>query len=172
LALGDTLHVIYSNIRGGEKISYVRSTDRGDTWSSHQVLSDTINTELSQTPRIMISYGNRLLATWASYNYAGVYHYNIAYVSSLDGGFTWTSPQYIFQYNLEYPITHTAANEGDMVNIIMGNWTGDSVGIYNIRSINFGQTWLPRQLIFSIVGSGRRDCAAADNFVHLAWSGR
>ncbi len=172
LAYGDSIHVIYTNIRGGEKISYVRSIDDGETWSAYRVLSDTLNTELAEFPRIIKTYGNKLMATWASFNYPGVYHYNIAYVISENGGVSWSAPAYIFQYNEENPITLAAANEGDIVNIIMGTWTGDSVGVFDIRSTNFGQTWRPRQLIFNLYGSGWRDCAASDSVVHLAWSGR
>jgi hypothetical protein len=112
------------------------------------------------------------MAIWASYNSPGVYHYNIAYAISNNDGFSWTVPDYVFEQNIENPITQATVNAGDTINIIMGNWTGDIVGIYDIRSTNFGQTWLPRRLIFNLYGSGRRDCAAFDSLVHLAWSGR
>ena len=39
LAQGDTLHVVYENASIYDKISYVRSTDGGQTWSEYVVLS-------------------------------------------------------------------------------------------------------------------------------------
>jgi hypothetical protein len=51
IAQGDTLHVVYENARGYDKICYIRSTDAGETWSEHVILSE--HNGLTSFPRIL-----------------------------------------------------------------------------------------------------------------------
>jgi hypothetical protein len=64
-ASGDTLHVIFVNDHGREKIDYVRSTDAGRNWTAGRMLSDTIDTYDAYFPRIL-TYGPKILVVWYS----------------------------------------------------------------------------------------------------------
>jgi hypothetical protein len=171
LAHGDTLHVAYSNETGGWKISYVRSTDGGDTWNPHQVLSDTVNTTSTSYARIM-KCGGAILVLWRTYFPQQVYWYDIGYRVSVDNGITWGPYGYVLDPNWPGSFYMTASGDDSLINIITSGRTGDSTIYRNIRSTDFGTTWSQPQRLFSIFHSGRTDCSSHEEFVHLAWTGR
>jgi hypothetical protein len=98
VAQGDTLYVVYTNSRGGDKISYVRSPDGGLTWSDHTVLSDTIDTDDAFFPRIMV-FTSDVVVLWKNTFSEGVMDRNIGYSISHNNGLTWIGPDYIFYPN-------------------------------------------------------------------------
>jgi hypothetical protein len=171
LAHGDTLHVAYSNDTGGWKISYVRSTDGGQTWSPYQVLSDTVNTTQTVLPRIM-NNGNSILVLWITYFPDQVYWYDIGYRVSNDNGISWGPYEYVLDPNWPGSFYMSASGSDSLINIITSGRSGDSTIYKNIRSTDFGATWSQPQLLFSVFDSGRTDCASHDTLVHLSWTGR
>jgi len=171
LAHGDTLHVVYENETGGWKISYVRSTDGGQTWSPHQVLSDTINTTQTLLPRIMKN-GNSILALWITYFPQQVYWYDIGYRLSGDNGITWGPFEYVLDPNWPGSFYMTASGADSLINIITSGYSGGSTIYKNIISTDFGTTWSQPRPLFTIFHSGRTDCASHDTLVHLSWTGR
>lgn len=171
IAQGDTIHVVYTNIQGGDKISYVRSTDTGETWSTYRVLSDTINDAGTFDPRVLID-GDKLMVVWNVHLSQGVNRENIGYRISSDNGNTWSFESYIFDQNWWRPVPMVASSSDSVANIIMGTWLGDSVVYFNIRSTDFGQTWSDTARIFSVVQGGLFELAQYDTFVHFSWVGQ
>ena len=169
-AQGDTLHVVYSNERGGWKISYVRSSDAGQTWSAYQVLSDTLNTTNTQFPRI-IAHNQRLMAVWTVNFLQGVCRYNISYSISDNNGASWLVPRYVLNPNWPLPVPMVASGADSVVNLMMSTWTGDSTGFFNIRSTNFGQTWSSPRSVFHSAFTGVPDQASRSNVVYYFWAG-
>jgi len=170
LAQGDTLHVIYSNSQDGWKISHISSADGGETWTSYQVLSDTVNTSNTYFPRV-IGHNGQLMAVWTAYFLHGVYRFNIGYSASNDNGINWSTPQYILDSNLEWPFYLTAAGADSLVNIIFFWGYADSIYFYITRSTDFGTSWSPAIQILSTAQSGIVDISALDSMIHLTWDG-
>jgi len=173
LAVGDTLHVVYTDVTfGGANVGYLRSADAGQTWSQPYALSDSINTGNNHFPRIM-RYGRRLMAVWSTYILHGVINYNIGYSISNNNGLNWVPAQYVLLQNWPRPFPITVSNNDSFV-VVMGpsdSFT-DSATFYCIRSTNFGQTWSSPRRIFNAAQSGDKDQASSRNTVHFAWSGR
>jgi len=171
LAQGDTLHVVYSNTRGGEKISYVKSIDGGRSWSPHSVLSDTINTNPNQFPRIM-ALGSSLIAVWRVNFIQGFRRENIGYSISQDNGEGWSAPQYILEANWDRIYSMAAANNGAIINVIFQSYFNPDLIYFNARSTDFGQIWAEPVEVFRVANSNRLDVAMADSIVYFTWSGR
>jgi hypothetical protein len=170
LAQGDTLHVVYTNLYPHGKISYVRSTDAGNSWSGRKVLSDSGSSYLALSPRVMRN-GQRLMCIWLNRFNAGVYLYNVGCNISNDDGRTWGSPRYILNPSWQYSFYPTASASGSSVNIIIsyGYAIVDSVIFYNIRSTNFGATWGQPVEMFRVYAAGVGDMVSIGNLVHYAW---
>jgi hypothetical protein len=171
LAEGNNLHVVYSNNEGGTKISYVRSVDRGVTWSDHSVLSDTINTNNTLFPRIM-KYGSNLMVIWRAYFTSGVLRLNLGYSLSSNNGLTWSEPAYILNPNWDHILYFSASGSGQTVNAILSSRINHELIFFNIRSTNFGQSWLDPVEIFRAAQTSLFDQAQFNENIYLSWAGR
>jgi hypothetical protein len=173
LAVGDTLHVVYTDVTfGGANVGYLRSADAGQTWSQPYALSDSINTGNNHYPRIM-RYGRRLMTVWSTYILHGVINYNIGYSISNNDGLNWVPAQYVLLQNWPRSFPITVSNSDSLV-VGMGPSASftDSATFYCIRSTDFGQTWNSPMRIFTAAQSSRVDQASSGNMVHFIWSGR
>jgi hypothetical protein len=170
LAQGDTLHVIFMHWSDGRGIGYVRSTDAGDTWNTERELTDTLDTEAPQFPRI-ISNGNRLLALWKAYFVQGVNRFNIGYCISSNNGLTWSEPSYILDRNWDHILYFSASGTGPVVNVILSSRINHELVFFNIRSTDFGQTWSGPMEIFSAEQSSMTEQGSYGNMVHFTWGG-
>jgi hypothetical protein len=169
LAQGDTLHVVYENASGYDKISYVRSTDGGETWSGHTVLSDDSCATLF--PRI-IGDGSDLIVLWKTdWDYGGPPTFDLGYNASTDDGITWSGPQYIFNPNWDHILYFSASGSGPVVNIVVSRRISPDLVFFSIRSTDFGQSWSGPVEIFRGVMSSLTDQVSYNNMVHFAWGG-
>jgi hypothetical protein len=171
LSQGDTLHVVYNNNNNGWKISYLRSMDGGDTWSGNIVLSDTVNTTQTHYPRI-IANGDSLIAIWMCYFWEGSHNYNIGFRISNDNGLTWEPPEYAIDPGWTFPFKLSASGHGSTVNIMASGAPGDTMIFFNIRSTNFGESWLNPMELFTAAQSSLPDQAGINDMVHYVWGGR
>jgi hypothetical protein len=169
IAAGDTLHVVYENTSAGDKISYVRSTDAGISWSTPVRLTETRGATLH--PRIIRDNQN-LIALWKQIFNSGYDRFNIGYTISSDGGSSWDSARYIFYPNWAGIQNMAAAGVGPDVDVIVGTQVAYDFIYYDIHSTNFGTTWSEPQQMFACLESNRLDCAASQELVSIAWSGR
>jgi hypothetical protein len=169
-AQGDTLHVVYTNVAGGDKISYVRSTDGGLTWSEHQVLSDTVGTQLASFPRIVVS-DHDIMALWKNGFIEGMRRINIGYSVSHNGGRTWTEPDYIFYPNWEHILYFAASGSDSVINIIFNSNINQELRFYNVRSTDFGESWSDTLELFRSAESGLMDMATYEDIFHCVWYG-
>jgi len=167
---GNTLHVVYANEEGGDKISYVRSEDGGHQWSEHVVLSDTINCFNTEVPKIVVD-DSRLLALWSTSFNIGEPHRNIGYSLSEDNGHTWSEAAYVFHPNIEHVYYLSACNSGPIVNITYSDYSTANPIYNNVRSRDFGQSWSGRNELFLAAETGTSDMAAYDSTFIMAWYG-
>ncbi len=170
LAQGDTLHVVYSNNYQGWKIGYVRSTNAGDSWTDQQVLSD----DSSETVFVRIlENGPRLMVLWRNnYYYGGSRSRNIGYNISDDNGLAWSGPQYVLDPGWSHILYFSASGNGPKVNVILSSRIDHDLVFFNVRSTNFGQSWLEPVELFRAVQSSLTDQASFNNMVHYVWGGR
>ncbi|MCP4584097.1 MAG: T9SS type A sorting domain-containing protein [candidate division Zixibacteria bacterium] len=167
---GDTIHVVYTNTYGGDKISYIRSIDEGETWSEHIVLSDTTNTDVTSYPRI-INHGSNIIILWKNIFIDGVLNVNIGYSVSQDGGFTWDGPDYVFSYNVEHIYHQAAANSGQTINVVYSDYSVEDPIFRHVRSTNFGQSWSDPETLFIAAETGQIDMVAYEDNIHCVWYG-
>jgi hypothetical protein len=163
--------VVYSNNHEGWKIGYVRSTDRGDTWSDQQVLSDTVNTTQTRYPSI-IRDNNALIVLWRAYLHDGVYHYNIAWSLSEDDGGSWSDPDYVLGQNWQWSFYLTASGADSTINVMASWGYAYTMYFYNVRSTDFGQSWSEPTELYRAAQGGRQDQLTMGSVVHYTWSGR
>jgi hypothetical protein len=171
LAIGDTLHVVYDNGRGRDKIGYVKSSNGGESWSEHKVISDTSGNIESFLPCIL-RYQGRLMVLCYSGGLNGVYNNNIAYIISSNNGISWTTPEYILNQNWERPIPFTASAIDSLVIIVAKVNFIDSTQFYELRSFNFGESWTDPRPIFNAQYGGFIDGIASGSTFHFTWNGR
>jgi hypothetical protein len=172
IAQGETLHVVYVNNFGHSRACYLRSSDNGQTWNQHMVLTDTINTSSPWYPQI-IRNGNMLMALWQIYIMQGFYHDNIGFSVSDDNGLNWSTPRYILTTNFAEGILFGASAIDSVVNIIAScTIRSDSIFYSQIRSTNFGQSWSAPNIIFYKAQSGIPDQVSEGATIHFVWDGR
>lgn len=171
MAQGDTLHVVYNNNNGGWKIDYLRSTDGGNTWSEHAVLSDTVNTTQTHYPHILRN-GNSLMVVWQCYYWQGYYHYNIGFRISNNNGLTWEAADYIINPGWTFPFYLSATGAGSNINIMASGAPISTMIFYNIRSTDFGQSWSEPIELFRTAQGGKMNQSTFQSIIHYIWSGR
>jgi hypothetical protein len=170
LAEGDTLHVVYTNLTRGDKIIYLRSDDRGDTWSENKILSDTIDTHNAVFVRIA-RYDQQVIVLWRNIFDQGFRSWNIGYALSEDNGETWTEPLYVLSPSWEHILYFSAAANGPVVNIIVSRHIGYDLFFYSIRSTDFGESWSEPEEIFMAAMSSMTDQVSYNNMVYYSWAG-
>ncbi len=171
LAQGDTLHVVYTNNHGRPKISYVRSSDGGLTWSSYRVISDTVNTDNTLFPRIMRS-NQKLLAVWTANLIYWPGYESVHYSLSTNDGQSWSQDQRIINTDRDNIVYFSASNYDSLVNIVFNSRPqSDTLATYNTRSTNFGSNWSPPWEAKICYQSYIPDQASQGNLIHYVWSG-
>ena len=170
IASGDTLHVVYENTgERYDKVSYVRSTDAGQSWSPPIRLTERRGNTLF--PRI-IQNGQHLMALWKQEFNTGYYIYNIGYAISSNGGASWDSAQYVFDQNWMGMQNMAAAGAGPNVEVIVGAQVAYDFIYYSLHSTNFGISWSVSQEMFPCYQSEAPDCDASEGLLGFVWDGR
>jgi len=169
-AQGDTIHVVYTNTYGGDKISYIRSIDGGLSWNEPTIISDTIESHNTYFPRILVS-NSSLMVLWRNLFYQGFRNRNIGYSLSNDNGRIWSDPEYVLDNNLENIYHLAAANSGRVTNIIYSDYSVEDPIFRHVRSSNFGQSWSDTETLFIAAETGQIDMVAHNNIFHCVWYG-
>jgi hypothetical protein len=141
--VGDTIHVVweqcfYSKFTHQE-VCYVRSTDRGVTWSDSILLSVTDGVE-SVTPDIAVEQNNLYVVweDWTSMDWGGIY-----FRKSTDGGTTWQSIIPIALRGVDdYDYYRPTMVVKDSSVFVAFAKNVDSDGMFKFKkSTNRGETW-------------------------------
>jgi hypothetical protein len=157
-ARGDTVHVAWQQIAGTKHVSYLRSTDSGNTWSELRNLEDTathygVRQDLWLTP-------DYVFVGWEDVTRQGLI-VNIGYTYSADGA-NWQSPGYVFPDGIRLYELGTAAF-ADSIYAVYHSREHDSTGANPLRflySSDMGTTW-SEEVTVGRVGE-------YTNFLHMA----
>ena len=160
-------HILYINRTEELGVYYVRSKDKGVTWSEPIWLDpdmppghtpDSLNFELDENDGLhaVWFYGALELGARADW---------VRYVHSLDGGDTWSSPLMIDQNveEIEHNLTNASPRmivQGQTVHVI---WAAGSFPYrYHRFSTDAGQTWSTPEQIFGELHGQAFDALAVD----------
>jgi len=171
LAIGDTLHVVYTYARDGGRIEYVRSSNGGRGWGQPAMLSDTANSSVTYWARVMAN-GGWALAVWKASEDAWPYRNNVYCAQSTDGGRSWGPEAALLQPGLVPNFYLDATSSGPLVNAVYGFYEGESGRFQGLRSTDFGETWSSPSEVFPFYNAGAISMASFGETVHLAWGGR
>ncbi len=135
VARNDTIHVIWRN--SPNYVSYIRSTDNGETWNSLINISEEEHIATDQD----LSLGeNGLLVTWKDRDSGP---FRIGYTLSEDGS-EWSEPRYLPTDNIGHFDKPASCVWGDLIFISYWSHRADSTGGDPIRffsSYDYGETW-------------------------------
>ncbi|MCP4581494.1 MAG: T9SS type A sorting domain-containing protein [candidate division Zixibacteria bacterium] len=169
-AQGDTIHVLYDNQIGRDKICYVRSENAGIDWTQSLVLSDTSVTNSASYPYI-IKNDSKIIALWRHNFIEGVHDTNIGYLISYDCGLSWTEVDYVFEPNIDLVSDLTAYGFGDTINIFYKDYDDGNPIINFVQSTDFGQSWAWPRVLLTAGEVGSIDAVAYENMIHCVWTG-
>jgi hypothetical protein len=137
IARNDTVHVVWSQM--GPNVSYLRSTDGGNSWGptidlnapSHHGTQPTFN---------LAEHG--LLVSWLdSDSIMGITSIGIRKSAN---GSSWSSPSYVYTQNPNHFNQPTSAVKGDSIFLVYYSYRNDSTGSLPFRSMhsyNYGASW-------------------------------
>ena len=151
------LHILYINQTEETGVYYIRSEDRGVTWSEPVWLDpDILPEHIPDSLNFEIDENDGLHAVWW---YGGLNRSRpdwVRYTHSLDGGNTWTLPLNLDQYNeaLDHNLTVASPKmivQGTTVHVI---WAAGSLPYrYHSFSTDSGRTWtVPLQVFGALHG--------------------
>ncbi|MEW6403831.1 MAG: sialidase family protein [Chloroflexota bacterium] len=151
------LHILYTNQTEETGVYYIRSEDRGITWSEPVWLDpDILPDHVPDSLNFELDENDGLHAVWW---YGGLEQSRpdwVRYAHSLDGGHTWSSPFLIDQYREETDHNLTNASprmivQGQTVHVI---WAAGSLPYrYHRFSADAGLTWSePVQILGELHG--------------------
>jgi hypothetical protein len=152
------------------KICYVRSSDGGESWTDHIVLSDNDTAYNVQMPRTM-HFGQKLICIWLNGFRRGVYIWNVGYSISDDDGLTWQAPRYVLSSNRQWPFNFAASAWDSLINVVAACSPNDTLAFYSIRSTDFGAGWTEPAEIYRAQQAGMPDQTSFNGLIHFAWDG-
>jgi len=155
---------------GYGKVSFVRSTDYGETWSSKVVLVDEI-TGAAKSDLSVFHYENSIYIVFLRNPPSG--KDRIVFVKSEDYGITWSSPYEIKTALLALNYPNISAWQDNIHVVFLDNKdSGSWYEVYYMRSTDGGNSWSSATKI-SNVGEYfpcTPAVAASGSYVHVVWS--
>jgi len=176
---GSSVHLVFREGPDTTRIIYMRSSDRGFTWSPCTVLASYI-----LPPDVEMWYSVPSLAVADSlvhvvylYNiFSGAYgwEYSLEYRRSLDGGSTWSDRGWLCGRNLAaFPRDLTAGGcaSGLNVHVVWFDFLDRNEEIYYRGSYDRGTTWGPEmRLTHDGASSMYPSIEAQGSKVHVVWA--
>ncbi len=168
IARNDTIHVIWFRLLVDD-VSYLRSTDAGQTWDSLIVLTEpdhrSVYADLSLG-------GNGLLVSWQDNGPNN--EETIAIATSIDGSI-WNDPLYVFTDNMHHFTLPASTVKGDSIFIVYRSYRADSTGDRPFRfmySYDYGMSWSDESSI-GYAPSNVQDLLTCycDGMILAAWAG-
>ncbi len=167
-AIGNTLHVVWTDFRNGNfEIYYKRSTDGGTSWGADTRLTN--NNSLSGTPGVAIS-GSVVHVIWADTRDGNA---EIYYKRSPDGGISW-GPDTRLTNAAGNSIGASLSASGSVVHVVWQDDRDGPVGnqeIYYKRSTDNGVSWQAEQRMTNEPAeSFNASVAVNGSIVHIIWN--
>jgi hypothetical protein len=164
-ATGNTVHVVWSDGRIGERIYYKRSLDCGTSWSADSCLTDSPGP--SYLPSIAVS-NSFVHLIWSDFRDGDE---EIYYKRSTDGGSNW-EPDQRLTFAAGLSEVSSAAVSGSDVHIVWWDNRSGGTAIYYIRSTNSGLQWFPDTCLSQASTDSWASVAASGTTVHVVWDVR
>jgi hypothetical protein len=143
IARGDTVHVVWGETRtNSARVSYIRSTDGGNTWGSIIDLNDPGHPCPQSNPTLNLAERG-ILVSWFDYNSIEGFT-SIGIRKSSNGGGTWSAPSYVGTDNPNHFGIPVSAVKGDSIFLVYFSDRNDSTGLSPFRSMHsydYGATW-------------------------------
>ncbi|MEO0231795.1 MAG: hypothetical protein ABIM29_04565 [candidate division WOR-3 bacterium] len=154
VAWGDTIHLVFKRVHNaGEDIYYMRSIDRGETWS--EPINLTINDPDDANSPWITCWENKVHVVYQE----GPGGDSIMYIRSLDGGNTWENPRMLAK-----PGAHSLIEgKGDTLFVIFTLQTKLAFK----KSYNGGNNWSPLIIIDTTTFPQRKRILAKNKFLHV-----
>ncbi|MCK4836603.1 MAG: exo-alpha-sialidase [Candidatus Aminicenantes bacterium] len=129
------------------EIMFIRSTDKGSTWSVPVNISN--NAALSVSPEISFNSVNDLYVVWDDSTPG---NREIFFIRSTDNGLTWSSPLNISKTNTDGSyLPSIALSSTGIIYVVWMEWNGDR-DIFFSRSTDNGNTWSLPVIIYNDTG--------------------
>lgn len=156
---GDTIHLVFEGYHiAGKDIFYMRSENKGETWS--EPINLTINDPDDAAIPWITCWGNKLHVVYQE----GVGD-SVMYIRSLDGGNTWENPRML----IKPACIPQIANIKDTL-FVAAPAPGVNKQYWLRRSFDGGATWLPVQIIDTTTWSGER-LSVSSPYLHIVGRG-
>jgi hypothetical protein len=144
IAVGDTLHVAWTQIADSQNVSYMQSIDGGQAWA--QLIN--LNAQPYGGRHVSLTVNrDRIFAGWLG---SVIYEQlDIVYTISQDG-LAWTPPSYVIRGNTRIDEMVSATMSGDSIYAVYYAYGPDSTGDIPLRflySSNMGQAWSNEQTV-------------------------
>jgi hypothetical protein len=173
IARGDTVHVAWQQIATDMFVSYMRSTNGGDSWDS--LFNLTESGHQGTNIDLMLS-GNKIFVGWDDEN-TNLPNWvaNIAYTASPYGG-AWPRPNYVYPDTMRNHPSYDGGiiNHLDSIYVVYNATWEDSIDnpIIFLYSSDFGQTWSQEVTVGHTYNyTNPLQIAKCGRTLYIVWSG-
>jgi len=171
----DNIHILWRGTSDTYyQIRYIKSTDKGNTWSSP--IDITSGNYLQLYPAIVIDKAGNIHVVWDGRSPLSPTYYQIRYAKSIDNGNTWSSPIDITSGNYYQYYPAIATDSFNNIHIVWEGESSLSPNYYQIRyakSTDGGNTWSNPINISNENYHQELSKIAIDsaNNIHILWDG-
>lgn len=164
-ANGNTLHVVWYDIRDGNyEIYYKRSTDGGTSWGTDTRLTNSSG--ISNYPSVAVS-GSVVHVVWSDSRDTGIY-----YKRSVDGGTSWGADERLTNNTAAFATSFrtSVSVSGSVVHVVWHDLRDGNIEIYYNRSTDGGTTWGGDTRLTNHIGqSVNPSVTVSGSDVHIVW---
>jgi hypothetical protein len=173
--VNNVFHVLFTQRIPGTNVSYLKSTDGGQSWSDPIAISQLVpgDPQIPDAVRTTLDSQGRLHVVWSE-SYPPLFiSRHVYYARSDDLGETWTAPTDLADLTRDDDwdaAIHVAVDSQDNVHVV---WTcGVNPGRCYRRSGDHGNSWSSAQHLFEgLIGLSGWDSMAADKTGNVFWLG-